>query len=101
MSKHTKTGMRGFTIEDEVFDENDYTEQDKRDAEKARKENASKKDKISWSTRFPRLSRFFETCLSIFLFLIFVSFGVLCIAAAATILVEGTKALLKIIGGLF
>ena len=93
--------MRAFSVEDEVFDEADYTEEDYENIRRARAKDGDQKDKIPWSTRHPRLSRFTDGCLSIFFLLAFIGGGICVIAAATTILVEGTKALFRIIGNLF
>ena len=101
MSKSKVPGMRAFSIEDEVFDESDYTEEDYENIRQAQGKDNDQKNKVSWSTRHARLSRFAESCLSIFLFLVIIGGGICVIAAATTILVEGTKALIRIVGNLF
>ena len=100
MSKRKVPGMQSFSMDDDVFDEGDFTKEDLEYMRRNETKNA-KEDKVSWSTRHPRLSRFAEGCLSLFFFLAFIGGGICCIAAATTILVEGTKALIRIIGGLF
>lgn len=99
--KEKRPSMRAFSIEDEVFDETDYTEEDYENIRRAQAKDGDRKDKIPWSTRRPRLSRFADGCLSIFFLLAFIGGGICIIAAATTILVEGTKALFRIIGNLF
>ncbi len=101
MSRRNIPGMQSFSIDDGVFDEDDFTKEDLESVRRSRSKKSDQEDKISWSTRHPRLSHSIETCFSIFLFLIFIGGGICCIAAATTILVEGTKALIRIIGEFF
>lgn len=60
-----------------------------------------KKEIHSWSERHPKLSKITDTFFSVFFFLALMGGGIICIACATTILVEGTKALIRIIGSIF
>lgn len=61
----------------------------------------TKTEKQPWGERHPKLSKVLDTFLATFFFLALVSGGIICIAGATTILVEGTKALFRIIGAFF
>ena len=57
--------------------------------------------KQPWSERHPKLSKVTDSFMAAFFFLALIGGGIICIAGATTILVEGTKALFRIIGSFF